>query len=148
MKRYFYLLAVALFAALSISLTSCEKDDDEPDAPVNSPSIIGKWNVSRTVLKYYVIDPETGEDDTTEDVEEGVGETFEFTDSNLTIHDPAYPEEDETYKYVYNEANNIILIEGGSNFKIAKLSSKELHLVTEISETGYSASLTIELVRN
>lgn len=144
MKRYFYLLTVALFAALLISLTSCG-NDDEPDVPDNSPSIIGKWNVSRTVLKYYFIDPETGEENTSDEVEEGVGETFEFTDSSLIIHDPAYPDEDEIYKYIYNEATGIILIDGGSNFKIAKLTSNTLHLVSEISETGMSVTMTIEL---
>ena len=146
MKNVFYLLSAVLFMTLSFGLTSCG-DDDDPEVPVNNQSIVGKWNVSRTVQKYYIIDPVTGEDHIIEDVEEGVGETFEFTTDNLTIHDPAYPDEDETYKYVYNKTNDIILIDGGGNFKIAKLTAKELHLVTEISETGYSATLTIELIR-
>ena len=147
MKKVFYLLSAVLFMALSVGFTSCGGDDDDPEVPVNKQSIVGKWKVSRTVFKSFFIDPETGEENTGEEVEQGAGETFEFNGTNLIIHDPAYPDDDETYKYIYNESNDIILIDGGSNFKITKLTSKELHLVTEISQTGVSMTMTIELVK-
>ncbi len=38
MKKYLYLLFVALFATMSFSLTSCGDDDDEPNDPNNGGS--------------------------------------------------------------------------------------------------------------
>ena len=94
MKKVFYLFSAVLFMTLSLGLSSCG-DDDEPEVHVNKQSIVGKWKVSRTVVKSYFIDPNTGEENTGEEVEQGAGETFEFTDTNLIIHDPAYPDDDE-----------------------------------------------------
>lgn len=39
MKKYLYLLFVALFATMSFALTSCSSDDDEPSAS----NIVGTW---------------------------------------------------------------------------------------------------------
>lgn len=42
MKKYFYLFVVALFATMSLALTSCSDDDDEPNDP-NNENIVGTW---------------------------------------------------------------------------------------------------------
>ena len=43
MKKYLYLLFVALFATMSFSLVSCGDDDDEPN--VKNGNIVGTWKV-------------------------------------------------------------------------------------------------------
>ena len=43
MKKYLYLLFVAIFATLSFSLTSCGDDDDEPNG--GNGSVVGTWKV-------------------------------------------------------------------------------------------------------
>lgn len=43
MKKYLYLLFVALFATMSFSLTSCGDDDDEPNG--GNGNIVGTWKV-------------------------------------------------------------------------------------------------------
>lgn len=46
MRKYFYLLFVALVATMSISLTSCgDNDDKNNDEPSYNGSIIGSWRL-------------------------------------------------------------------------------------------------------
>lgn len=43
MKKYLYLMIVALFATMSVALTSCSSDDDEPKG--TDGTIVGTWRV-------------------------------------------------------------------------------------------------------
>lgn len=44
MKKYFYLLFVALMATASFSLTSCSDDDDTKDFKTDNKALVGTWS--------------------------------------------------------------------------------------------------------
>ena len=142
MKKYFYLIIIAVLSAMPVFLTSCGGDDDEPDS-----MIIGKWELTKSILNMSIWDAENEKwvDDVS--TENGEGETFEFTANKLFITDPSYPGNNKTLDYHFNPTTNTLYVFQFADYKVEKLTSKELVLVQTEEMPFYKTTLTIEFVR-
>lgn len=153
-----YFLSVLFIVGLSLSMTSCDKDD-EPKLSAKHSMIIGKWNHVKSTTKWFYRIPETGEEiPDGEQVLNIKGDTWEFSDGLVTIkeeftQDPGIPPIDYTIpdkirEYRYDEESNILWM-GTSTWRILKLTPNEMIIYEEgkYKNSNLWASLTVELVR-
>lgn len=146
MKKYLYLLMMGLLSAMSICLTACGGDDDEPDSNNNGSKskIVGIWEITQTTTKYYSKIPEMQDYYDREEVEYGDGSYWEFSSSKLTVHDMADLADSKPVKYTYNESAKELKIAGTMTYTVKKLTNSEMILVMDTSDANFGVKTTIE----
>ena len=63
MKKYLKLLYIALFAMMSVSLTACGDDDDEPDGGSNNKGVVGELTIDGQKKSFVYITGDTSDND-------------------------------------------------------------------------------------
>ena len=148
MKKYLYLLLVAIFSSLCVCLTSCGgDDDDEPDAPNNvgtTSELVGKWEVVKTTTTHYTFIPEMKEYYDNVEVEDGNGVYWEFTKNKVTTYDPTDLLNGKPQNYTYNKETRDVTIFNFISFTVTKLTSREMILTFESSDEYYGVSSVME----
>ena len=152
-----YFLSALFIVGLSLSIASCDKDD-EPKLSAKHSMIIGKWNHVKSTTKWFYRIPETGEE-----IPEGEqvlninGDTWEFSNGLVTIkeepiQDPSigvdYTIPDIIWEYRYEEDRNELWTHR-TIWKIVKLTPNEMiiHAEGKYKYSNLWASLTNEFVR-
>ena len=143
MKHYSILALLLMFC---IGFTACGNDDDVPENPgdVNTSSFVGKWEVVKTIDKYYTTIPEMQDYYNREDVEEGNGEYWEFTANKVTIHDPSDLLNGKPVDYSYNKKTGELTLSGIMTYKVTKLTSTSMTIVFESSDQNFGVITTTE----
>lgn len=128
MKRYLYIIIIALVTSISLCLTSCRNSDDEP-VPEKQPSIFGRWIVTKRVLYSYTLNSETGEEEIfyelNQDQEDGTRDLWYFNKYDgekglLTANKGPYTTTFELY--VYDESKKGIILAPGDYMKSFSIS--------------------------
>lgn len=157
MKRYFYIIAIALVTSISICLTSCRNTDDEPAEPEKRPSIFGRWFVSKRVLYSYTINSETGEEEVfyelIQEQEDGTRELWFFSKYDGEtgwLETSKGPYTLDWQEYTYDESKQEIILSPGdydeviTNITNLTLENMTLYAEKWVEEEGFGSKCTIE----
>ena len=136
------LLFVALF-----SLSACGGDDDEdaPESTSNSSGLVGKWEVDQYVNIYSTNIPELSDMYNREEVEDGNGVYWEFTNKKVTVFDPTDLLNEKPQNYTYNKSKKQLAIANWLTFTVEKLTSSEMILSFKSSDTNFTLEEKIYL---
>lgn len=122
MKKYLKLVFVALFATMTLSLTSCKDDKDEPEGG----DLIGTWMVDQQPLNVEYLQFSSNGNFIMIDVP---GEMYDDPD----FDNPYWNMETEVFKGKWNrngDTVNVVYDDGDkASFKIEKITSKQLHII-------------------
>lgn len=147
MKKFFRLSLMAIVALVSLSLSSCKNDDDEPSSGESTNSkLTGIWYIDQTTYEYYTNIPEAADYYNRTEVEPGDGAYWEFTASKVTVHDPSDLANNKPVSYTYNSSKKELSIMG-LKFQVKKLNSSNMVLYSDDTDGKFGQKVTIEFSR-
>ncbi|MBR4553668.1 MAG: lipocalin family protein [Bacteroidaceae bacterium] len=127
MKKYLSLIAFAMMAVVSLSLTGCGSDDDD-DVSTGSSELVGTWDM-QTITSYYA-----GE---SPEVENPVDAYWVFTADKLTVHDKTDLANGQSVNYTYNSSSKELSIVGYPLYTVTELTKSTLVIRSQEIYGGY-----------
>lgn len=132
MKKYLNLLAFAMLAVFSLTLISCNKEDDSESSGTNvasSSKLVGTWDIVSTTIydDYYGKEEEIG-----------TGGYWDIKSDKLTIHDEKDMMNGQSLKYTYDKNSKILNVEGFLSFTVTELTKTTLVLRSQKMWESYS----------
>ena len=144
MKKFIQFSCFIIIAIVSLSLSSCKNDDNEPLAgDSNNSKLIGIWYVEQTTYEYYTTNPDLADYYNRTEIEPGDGSYWEFSSSQVTVHDPNDLANNYPVNYKYNSTKKELSIIG-LTYTVKKLTSSTMVLYYDTKDSNFGQRVTIE----